>query len=746
MTTMTTTRTGQAPVDLGGGWMLWRTAVLRSAGMPFDWLDCLSDSGLSAADRVATLLAQPTFAEALAWQNPAMVDNWVRAYLDGGRLTRPGQREALLARYAQRYCAKNDTIGFFGPVAWADFTPDRDGLEVTGSLALRSHSVHLETWAVALVAGTWPADHQPVRPHPAVSVVDGVACRPLRPRVQLTDLGEALMAGAAGRVGADGIGTGPTAAELVAAVSSATGVTRAEVAAELERLVVDGLVLTGFPVPLDDRPERHVREALDAVADPAARQPMAADLDHLDRLRSELAAAVGDPVAVHAGLGALSGWIAGAAGSSRAADGTRNQGGRVAAYLDSRRDLDVTVGADLLDLLRDPLRVALGAARWLAAEVGAAVAEELGQRYAELAARGGPVRVSDLCFAAADTLSGAPGSAVHQVVEDYRLRWAELLATGSAGADGEVRLTVTEVAGLATALFPPVRPRWQAARCHSPDLMLDTSVEPPRWVLGELHVALNTTENRVFHTQCEQPELLAAGVARDMANGRVVALQPAGSPEVSSRTYPPLAVHAPGYLYWSPGADPGAPGGRSHPATGLVVREEGGRLVVSPAGGGWTASLVEVFGEFLSALVTDRFGVVDGAGYQPRIVLDGLVVRRESWRVAADALPAEPGQLDRLRAVLVERGLPRLVFARTPAERKPFLVDLDAPALLANLARAARVARATAGAPVDFSEMLPGPAGLWLRDPAGRRYTSEFRVVAVDPGQADPIDVPRGGP
>jgi hypothetical protein len=572
-----------------------------------------------------------------------------------------------------------------------------------------------------------------------------VAHRPLRPPVSLTALGETLVARA-------DRGVGRTVAEVVADACAVTGAGRDEVAAELDRLVADGLVLTGFPVPLDDRPERHVRAALAAVTDPVARQAMVGDLDHVDRLRSDLAAAVGDPAAVHAGLVALSGWIADVTGGSRAADGTRNQGGRVAAYLDGRRDLDVTVGADLLDRLRDPLRVVLGAARWLAAEVGAAVEEDLGHRYAELAARGGPVRVSDLCFAAADTLSGAPGTAVHQVVEDFRLRWAELLSTGVTGAGGEVRLTVAGVEGLAAVLFPAVRPGWQAARCHSPDLMLDTGVEPARWVLGELHVALNTTENRVFHTQCERPELLAAGVVRDMAGGRVVALPPAGSPEVSSRTYPPLAVHAPGYLYWSPGADPGPPSGRSYPATGLVVREEGGRLVVSPerSGGpagvslegtdGWTASLVEVFGEYLSALVADRFGVVDGAGHQARIVLDGLVVRRESWRVAAAELPAEPGQLDALRGVLVGMGLPRRVFARTPAERKPFYVDLEAPALLANLARAARVARAAPGAAVDLSEMLPGPDGLWLRDAGGRRYTSEFRVVAVDPGRAEPID------
>lgn len=700
-------------VDLGDGWQLWRTAVLRSAGMPFEWLDCLSDNGMTAADRVARLLGEPVFVEALTWQNPTMLDNWVRDYLGGGRLSRPGQREAVLARYAQRYCAKNDTIGFFGPVAWAEFAED-DGLRVTGSLGIRGHSVHLESWAVALLAGSWPAEHQPVRPHPAVSVTGGTARRPWRPPVRLTALGAALL---------DTASAGHPAGALVAQVATRTGQDAATVAGELARLTADGLAVAGFAVPLDERPEHHVRAAL--IADTGARR----DLDQLDRLRAGLADAVGDPEAVYAGLSALTTRLSAA---GRVGAESRAQGGRVAAYLDCRRDLDVTIGADLLDKLRDPLRIALRAARWLAAEVGAAVEEEITRRYAELAVRGDAVRVSDLYFSAADTLSGADGTVVHRVVEDYRLRWAELLAAGERVGD-ELRLTVADVVGLAAAVFPATRPRWQAARCHSPDLMLDGR----RWVLGELHIALNTTENRVFHRQCEDPGRLAAAVARDMAAGRVVALQPHDSPEVSSRTYPPLTVHAPGYVYWSFGADPGPPHGRSYPATGLVVREEHDRLVVSPEAGGFTAGVLEVFGEFLSALVADRFPIVDVAGHQPRIVLGDLVLCRESWRIPASELPAEPCDLDRLSAFLLDHGLPRHLFVRTPVERKPCYVDLRARPLVANLARAIRAAP---DARVLFSEMLPGPEGLWLRDPDGRHYTAEFRMVAVDPGYADPVE------
>jgi hypothetical protein len=45
------------------------------------------------------------------------------------------------------------------------------------------------------------------------------------------------------------------------------------------------------------------------------------------------------------------------------------------------------------------------------------------------------------------------------------------------------------------------------------------------------------------------------------------------------------------------------------------------------------------------------------------------------------------------------------------------------------------------GAPIVFTEMLPGPDDSWLEDSNGR-YTSELRIVAVDtsrrPSRATP--------
>jgi hypothetical protein len=107
------------------------------------------------------------------------------------------------------------------------------------------------------------------------------------------------------------------------------------------------------------------------------------------------------------------------------------------------------------------------------------------------------------------------------------------------------------------------------------------------------------------------------------------------------------------------------------------------------------------------------------------------VVRRASWSAPAAELPAAP---DELAAWARERGLPRRVFARSPLERKPRYVDFESPSLRRTAARFIAPARERVpGAPVEFTEMLPGPEECWLESAAGH-HTSELRVVALDRG------------
>jgi lantibiotic biosynthesis dehydratase-like protein len=711
-------------VELDAGWRLWRLAAARSAGLPFDTLAPLADGDSRAA--MHALLRDDGLLTALTWQNPDVVDNWVADYVAELRAGQPRargemrRRETLVARYAQRYCAKNDTIGHFGPVAWARWGPGPTGR--TGTLGVRRGAVYVETWAVESIARRWNTDpalreHLPVRLDPSCVVADGEIRRPHRRPIPVDGARAKVVAALreVQRVGDVVARCGPASADVL------TG------------LAEDRVIQVGFLVPLDSRPELHLRAQVEKITAPAVRDRLLADLDALDSAVADVPVGPCSPDRLRHALAGVDARLAELAGGAVRPGSGLAAGGRTPVYADCRRDLDVVLGEDLLDGLATPLGVLLDSARWLAGQVGETIETALRQRFVELAARVGEVTLADLQFVAADLLDPA-ANALADIRTDFQLRWAEILPATE--TDVPVDMPVDIARRLADTLFPATGTLWAAARLHSPDLMLrDAPPGAPRWVLGELHVGLNTLENRFFRTQADDPDELVAAVAADVARGRVVPVYPNTSREVSSRTYPPLCLDPPGrYRYWSYGSDHGVTSGApSTPATALVVSEQDGRLVATSTADGWAAPVLECFGEFLSALVVNLFRLRAPSPYAPRVTMGDLVVCRRTWTVPFADLGADV-TVERLVDRARELGLARHAFVRTLAGTKPFYVDFAAPALVDNLARSVRRAvRSAPGERLEVVEMLPAPDELWLRDAAGRRYTSELRMVAVDP-------------
>ncbi|MFA1538112.1 lantibiotic dehydratase [Actinomadura monticuli] len=719
---------------------MWRIAAVRSAGFPFALLETLTK-----AHGEDEFVRSPRFLAALTWQNPGLLTNWMSEYaaaLGRGERThrsRPRRRAELIARYAQRYCAKNDTIGFFGAVAWAHFTDTGPDLRWSGTGLLRRHSVHLETWAAEAIAAAWRErpdlqDELPVRRVPSSSLGPGGFVRAQGSVSPLSRSATGLLAA---------LDTHDRCGDVIRAAAAALPeYTADELMADLWELDRRGMVQLGFLIPCDAHPERHLRRHVAGLpASHPARAELMERLDALDRAHVRLAGTPPDtaPSALAAALSEADqalGSLSGAPLRRRPEAPTRRKRaragpvlGRTSHYLDSRRDLDVTLGPGLRERLAGPLALVLDSARWLAAEIGDEVERMLHARFKELSRGTEPVSLGRLQFSAADVLSGARDW-TDAIVEDFRLRWAECLPTSGRS---EIAVRATDVAPRFDALFPPRRPRWAAARQHSPDLLLARRPGGrSRWVLGELHIGLNTLESRVFVTQADVPDELRDLTAWDHRSGRIVPLYPSDSPEVTSRTYPPTALDPPGlYRYWSYGPDQGHPlGADSIPAAELTVHDRDGALFARHHRGGWQAPVLEFYGEFLTALAVDLFSPRAPAPHAPRTRIDDLVVCRESWHLAPADLP-DRGDLN---TWLHSRGIPRHVFVKTPAEPKPVYVDFASPPLVDNLFRVARRLHADA-APFGLcvTEMLPGPEDLWLTDAEGAAYTSEFRVVAVDP-------------
>lgn len=114
--------------------------------------------------------------------------------------------------------------------------------------------------------------------------------------------------------------------------------------------------------------------------------------------------------------------------------------------------------------------------------------------------------------------------------------------------------------------------------------------------------------------------------------------------------------------------------------------------------------------------------------HTPRLVLNNVVLQREQWCLRREELLPGTYQgtsfellLD-IRRAARRLHLPRYLFARVPGERKPVLVDLANYFLLELLAYIV-----PGEEEVTLNEALPGPDELWLRSSTGT-YCAELRL------------------
>ncbi|MFI5269893.1 MAG: lantibiotic dehydratase, partial [Chloroflexota bacterium] len=138
-----------------------------------------------------------------------------------------------------------------------------------------------------------------------------------------------------------------------------------------------------------------------------------------------------------------------------------------------------------------------------------------------------------------------------------------------------------------------------------------------------------------------------------------------------------------------------------------------------------------------SGVVASAFQPAAPTEHHPRITIDRLVLSREQWTIeVAESewafVKDEASRIYQARRWREEYGLPERVFFRVPIEEKPMAADFSSIVLMNLFAKLVRQTKEAGFATYSVSEMLPDMEQLWLPDSAGRRYSSEFRFVAVD--------------
>jgi hypothetical protein len=693
---------------------------------------------------IEALANEPRFREAVCWQNRDVLHNCLDK-LHSGSASERNRRIRTAIKYLQRYSVKNDTIGFFGPVAWGRIEPAKDGVVFSpGPDLVEFRRVYFERWPIEILAeqaSRDPAAFALLRPRrkPLSWVEHDALQLPSSSSRPLTATESFLLRHA------DGSLTIEELTDKAVAATEAGVPDRATVTKALEALATERLVELALHVPAEVlEVEAWLRAALSQIPDAGARARLLAPLDGLEAKRDRVARAAGDATVLDRAIGELEREFSSiTAGLSAKRGHGRMYAGRQIFFEDCRRALELEVGGGLLRALAPALTMLFESARWFSWEIAQAYRRAFAALHRTLVDRSGHGRIplGALLSASRDLFTGNGQVASPIVVRAQQVlqqRWLEVFELPPEALDrSSVMLSAAACAERAQQRFAAPGPGWPRARHHSPDIMVaarsaqDAARGGGLAVLGELHVATNTL--LMAHAIAMHPdrEALVDDWAVDMGE-RIVSPVQASADRASFVTPSPLDYHVElGH----------APSWRTRDRVlhggDLVCEQVGERLVVRSRTSAVEHDLIAVMDHYLSAAAAPHYRLLPRRHHWPRITLDNLVVSRERWHQTKSELwelIASGGtSYETVYRWANKLGLPRFVFATVPPEPKPIYVDFGSPVqveiFIAHLRNADEL---------GLSEMLPGHDDLWLNDAHGQRYTSELRVTATDPRRWSP--------
>ncbi len=322
---------------------------------------------------------------------------------------------------------------------------------------------------------------------------------------------------------------------------------------------------------------------------------------------------------------------------------------------------------------------------------------------------------------------------------ELQRRWAEILL-GDASRP-QVRHRAVDLERAVHVAFDAPGPGWELARYVSPDVLISAPDVDAiargdfELVLGEVHL-YNTLSRALFVDAHSEPLALHQARTADLRRACVI---PVPSKQYNLARTAVTLVGDRDFRFVYEDAPHGVDPSRAISIGELVVEEHDAALSVRTRDERFSTSLIEFLGHTIANACMALPALLPGAPCTPRVTVDGLVIHRATWELPASVM-GEGAAVDRAerflraRRLQKESAMPRRVFVRFASGEKPICVDFDSPILTDVLGHvAAGLVSSGSSVHLRISELLPTTDLLSHTDARGARYTSELRIVALDP-------------
>lgn len=699
------------------------------------------------------LLSNPRYQEAITWQNRQAAQIVLNRFRqrDPARPQshKDRRREEFLAIYLQRYTIKNDSIGFFGPIGWAQWQADNDPIQVTpGPDLIATRRVYFEEWAITALAEQL-SQNEALRPWFVPRLMPFLRVEGNRLHLQAGDPIPLTATEAAAYRVCDGRTTTRQIAQILRADPGTGLISEAALYEILQQGQAARRLTWGFPVPTEDPfPERHLRRLLEQIDEPALRAESLRPLDELDAARHAISQATGQPESLAMALAEMDATFTRLTGQAATRHSGATYAARTLVYEDCRRDIHIILGDELRATLAPPLNLMLTSARWYTYETARRYRQALRKLFLQVRTQlPGQAEATRLDLAtfwlwAQALFFGDEPRPTDMLDTLFQRKWESILNLPE--QQRRVQYTSQELQAGVAAQFRAPHSGWPLGRYHNPDVLVAAaSVDAIRQgnyqlVLGEFHMGFNSLLSSTLLHQHPNPDELRRQVQADLSGPRLMPLTSRQQSGQTARTQ--FMTTSPEDIRLVFGAD-SWPIAEAHslPISALVVVDTGRELYVETRDGQQRFDIIDLFAHFIGAVILDKFKLVGTRPHTPRITIDKLVVRRESWRFPAETIEVGNEEDAAANFLALQRwqqvqGLPRFVFVKSPLEKKPLYLDFDSPLYGRIFSRLVQQVQAAAlpDLHLTLTEMLPTHEQVWLPDAAGRRYTCEMRLVALD--------------